>query len=143
MALVLCVTACAGGGAKQSSTTTRTAASTTVAAKTGSAAGITSVQARAESLCRAAFGDRYLNAGPGTVGEVRSWESGGPSPGVRIGKDAFRGASPRSLAAWCWLGRPGLYKSYAVRPGFAPVLMGAVGGATITAPPPAGPPTLP
>src|SRR5580658_1869286 len=99
VALVLGVTACSSGGAKQSSTTTTTtvAAPTTVATTTRSATGITTAQARADVMCRLAFGAHSLNAAPGTVGEVRSWEAGGPAPGFRIGKDAFRGASPRSL----------------------------------------------
>ncbi len=142
MGLVLCVTACSSGGAKQSSpATTSVAAPTTVATTTGSAAHIASAQARAESMCRAAFGARALNAAPGTVNEARSLTAGPES--FQGHKDAFRGARPHAVIAWCWLGHPGLYKSYAVTQGFAPVLMGTIGGAVITAPPAAGPPVIP
>ena len=75
------------------------------------------------------------------MSEARSLTAG--PEGFQGHKNAFRGAPPRAVIAWCWLGHPGLYKSYAVTQGFAPVLMGSIGGAGIAAPPAAGPPLIP
>ena len=97
-------------------------------------------RARAEVMCRATFGSRFLNSAPGTVAEVHMSRAG---PGAQLGKDAFPGASPRALTAWCWVGRPGDYSDYAVGPGSAPVFMGGVAGAGATTAPQPGPPVYP
>jgi hypothetical protein len=85
-------------------------------------------------VCRAAFGKRFLNAAPGTVAEARVWET---ENGHLV--DAFAGASPRAVTAWCWVNKPAFYLDYAVRSGSQPVLIGGIGGDIARAPKP-GPP---
>jgi hypothetical protein len=99
--------------------------------------------ARATATCRAAFGALLFNAAPGTVAEVRSWVAG---PMLRLGKDAFPGAAPSAVIAWCWLGHAvghsGDFTDYAVEAGYAPVYMGGIAGLLPSTPPP-GPPVYP
>jgi hypothetical protein len=140
VALVLCVTtACSGGGGPHASPTTTTSSSH-VKATTGSSGEVKSAHAVAVAKCRAVFGSRFLNAAPGTVAEVRATMIG---PGARPGKDAFSDTPPGAITAWCWVGHPGLYRSYAVGPGSERVYMGGIGGPLATTTPRPGPPVFP
>jgi hypothetical protein len=140
VALFFCVTACSNGGGGHALATTTTSPSSHVEVTPSTLRHVRNAQANAEALCRAAFGTRFLNAAAGTVAEVRTTVFG---PGARFGKDAFPGASPRAITAWCWVGNPGLYRSYAVGPGSARVYMGGIGGSLATTTPQPGPPVIP
>jgi hypothetical protein len=140
VALFLCVSACSSSGSMNASATTTTSPSSHVEVTPSTLRHVTNAQANAEALCRAAFGTRYRNAAPGTVAEVRTTVIG---PGARLGKDAFPGSPPGAITAWCWVGHPGLYRSYAVGPGSARVYMGGIGGPLATATPQPGPAVTP
>jgi hypothetical protein len=65
----------------------------------------------ASQLCRAALGSKVLNAKLATVGAVRALRIG---PDAASAPHAFAPTPGSQVAAWCWTGRPGTYRLYAV-----------------------------
>lgn len=117
---------------------------------TGSAAKAsgrtTSSSAASEShmLCTAALHRPVAGSSLTTVGNVRDWERGGPSPLTpdptrRPGRAAFPSASGADTAAWCTIGSSGNFDFYAAGPDRTAVKLESVGdlsGAVPTSPVP-------
>jgi hypothetical protein len=78
----------------------------------------------ASKLCHEGLGSKAPNAELTTVAEVRIRRVGTyPYP---VAPHAFTPTNGSQLAAWCWTGRPGHYKLYAVAARYKPVYIESV-----------------
>src|SRR5258708_5511929 len=55
------------------------------------------------AICDRALGHPAASVEATTVGDIRTTNFGGPSPGIVPGVRAFRGISASARAAWCWV----------------------------------------
>jgi hypothetical protein len=91
----------------------------------------------ASQLCRAALGSKMLNAKLTTVGAVRALRIG---PDAAPAPHAFAPTPGSQVAAWCWTGKPGTYRLYAVTGSHSAV---HVEGVTWSSTPRPGPAPIP
>jgi hypothetical protein len=83
-----------------------------VGVRSGAPSSFDSQQA-AERVCRAAFGEHVASAAATTLGAVRGWGIG-PPPMDFPAASAFPAEPDNAFAAWCWVGAPPQFTSWAV-----------------------------
>ena len=123
-----------GGQIGVLSTQTSGATTVAIAEPTPVCSGSSASPTNSAQVCASAFGARYINSAPATIGDVRSITVG---PGGQPGKGAFVGLPASQTAAWCWTGTPGLFILYAVVDGHPPVRIEGIAQSQLPTPGPA------